>query len=244
MAGRELNQMGLEIIAPWMKLRKLSDSVFTGVVDADENLAPFVRRMSSSISNGLTSRDFWHYIQYMSMKPGTGLEMDLQKPEKVKHINIWLNVAYHVMKDVRLVFDDDESTAMEVTLESTADMQVIPINRRVKKISLEILNHHEGGRGWLTGIDNMEIIRDLPREVAERAVPLCWPAGIVKYPVGKGGFVLNQVAYGPGDNWENVDKKRSIYSTLVRNMGVGVRPANVVRGFRPEPRELELIEPE
>lgn len=243
--NRELNQLSDMIIAPWMKLRSLSEPVFTSIVDADDNIGPFARRASTNMFNGLTSRDFWHYIQYLSMKPDTSVDLDFGRPEKIKHINIWLNRAYNMIKDVRIVLDDDESTARELTLAQTADKQVIEINRRCARISIVILNHHkEGAKGWLTGIDDMQVIRELPDDVARRAVPLTWPAGIVKYPVGKGGVVLNQLDYASADNFENVDKKRCIYSNLVRNMGVAVRPANVVKGFRPRPRELELKEPE
>ena len=41
----------------------------------------------------------------------------------------------------------------------------------------------------------------------------------MKYPIGEGGIMLNQVDCAREDTPENVRKKRAIHANILRNMG-------------------------
>ena len=237
---RDLNQLSDLLIAEWMKLRSVSDVVFTNVVDAGPDVACFARGMPGNMANGLRNNDFWHYISYLPAN-GTTIKLDFGWPETFTHMNIWTNESYFFLKDIEITFDDDPATATKLTLQPTSEKQPIEFGpRRARKITIKTLSCYPRRTRALTGIDLVEIYRELPEGFNERVVPLAKPGGLVKYPIGKGGIVLNQVDYASRDLDENMAKKQSIYSNLLRNMGASMRPANVIHGFRPKPKEVEL----
>jgi beta-galactosidase len=71
----------------------------------------------------------------------------------------------------------------------------------------------------LVGIDNVQIIRELPTWYKERVYPLVNIGGLVRYPQGKGSFVLNQTKLTDRDTKENIGKKQRIVKVILENVG-------------------------
>ena len=140
------------------------------------------------------------------------------------------------MKDVELVFDGRAGDAMKLRLKPEKGRQTFAIDppRKARKVSIVAKTHwpRPSCRKNLMGIDNIELYRRLPAG-ASAVVPLARPGGLMKYPIGRGGIVLNQVDtteryVRPADRRkqrdaqniaDNVRKKKSITSSLLRNMG-------------------------
>ena len=100
-------------------------------------------------------------------------------------------------------------------------LQDVPIEpRTASKVTINNKSHYPGESSQnLVGIDLVEIQREMPGESGRRVVLLTRPGGIVKYPIGRGGIVLNQIDYLRPDTAENTQKKLGICSNLLRNLG-------------------------
>ncbi len=132
------------------------------------------------------------------------------------------------MNHFNLYFDDDPASALSFAMTPDSGQQDFEFAaRNAKKVTLEFLTHHgghsNGDRDILT-IDRIAIRRQLPKE--NNVIELSHPAGLMKYPRGKGGILLNQLDYtekeqGPKfkNTKLNIEKKRNLYSNLLRNMG-------------------------
>jgi beta-galactosidase len=225
LSDRDVNMISDQVLAPWMNLNWVSDRTFSGVVDAGADVASFAQFGSdylTKVANGLTNDDFWQYICYFG---GTErepvLEMPYDRPETFTGIDIWSNESYFWMKDIEVIFDDDEANALKFTLEPTKEKQELEFEpRRASKVTIRMLNHHPGeSNNDLVGIDLLRLWRELPADWDSRVVQLTKPGGLVKYPIGEGGIVLNNVAYAAEDTQENIRKKLAIYSNMLRNMG-------------------------
>ena len=52
-----------------------------------------------------------------------------------------------------------------------------------------------------------------------KAIVLTAPGGLVKYPIGKGGIVLNQLDLTAKEPVANKEKKRGIFASILPNIG-------------------------
>ena len=242
LSDREVNMTSDEILFSWSHTYKMSRSVFTSVVDAADvaSFAQFASPDLFRIANGLTNDDGWPYIQYFDANEAS-VELKYDRPETFTGMNIWTNESYFFIKDIELVFDGDAKSAQKFALEATKEKQELKFPpRKASSVTIRIVSHHPGSsKKNLVGIDNVELFRELPKDFDQRVVPLTKTAGLVKYPIGKGGIALNQIDYACKDTPQNVKKKLTIYSNLLRNMGssfkVVLQPTPTPEPPRPAP---------
>jgi hypothetical protein len=225
LSDRDVNMISDQVLASWMNLNWVSDITFSGVVDAGPEIASFAQFANdylTKVANGLTNDDFWQYICYFGEGEQTPvLELPFDRPETFTDISIWTNESYTFIKDIEVLFDDDEANALSYTLEASKEKQDLEFEpRTASKITIRMLSHHpsESGRD-LMGIDLIRVYRQLSDGWVERVVQLTNPGGLVKYPIGEGGIVLNQIDYTSPDTDENRRKKLAVYSNMLRNMG-------------------------
>ncbi len=231
---RDVNMDGPDQVAPWSGKHWKSDRVFSYVVDgreiasfggAGDGEAEGVMRAENSIqmmTNGLTNEDDWHYIQYFDSE-GASVTFDFGSPETITRIRIKPNPgSYYFLKDVAFVFGGDEENPVEFTCRQVGGLQEVPMRpRRARRVTLRMINHWPGDSGKnLMGVDLVEMYRELPEE--PRMVFLTDPCGLVNYPIGEGGILLNQLDYTSEDTEENMARKRSTYASLLRNMGAAL----------------------
>ena len=255
LSDRDFSQFADKMIAPWVRKYWVSDEVFTQVVDGDD-IGGFVKCRYPNLFNGLTNVDFWRYIQYFQFegdaegtivsgqgekepaagREGIWIDIAFDRPETITGLNIQLSQIYYTAKDIKIVFDDNQQDALSFALANNSDKQAIefPQPRRIGKISIVVLSHYGGisSRNMkIVTFDTVEVLRQMPEG---GPVALTNPGGLVKYPVGKGGILLNQLDYAAGPDEsiapnrrknfaENVKKKRAIYANLLRNMGASFK---------------------
>jgi hypothetical protein len=78
----------------------------------------------------------------------------------------------------------------------------------------------------------LRLLREVPEAVRQRAVNLVQPGGLVKYPIGRGGILLNQLdiaesaagktGKGVANIAANLGRKQAIWGSLLRNLGAAL----------------------
>lgn len=226
-SDRDIAMDADEFIARWRNQRYISDRVFTNVIDGVE-VASFakVNGKYSNMFNGLTNADFWRYICYLD--PTETIHMQFAYPQKLERMQLWTNSTYQVIKRLRLIFDSNRATAMNIDLADTPDMQVIPLNGQpAQTLDIQLLEMFDKPSSKpITGIDNLEIYRSLPDDMAAKFDMLSTPGGLVEYPLGNGCLLLNNLDYQKPDTDVNRKKKLGLWSNLLRNMGASMNTAN------------------
>jgi beta-galactosidase len=226
--SRDVVLEGTEPIYPWAGDRYPAKDTFTYVVDL-EDIAPFAKSAKhahgwAQMTNGLTSADSWKFIFYHELKddPHPKWSAELPHEEEVTGFAIVLNTHYQVITKLRLIFDDDEAGAATLELKGTPELKQefkLP-PRRCKKITLEPVELDTRGKQPTTGVDNIWITVRRGQDYHQRVVPLLNLGALVKYRMGPGGVILNQLRVLPSEpNPVNGPKKQNIVATLLRNLG-------------------------
>lgn len=217
----------------------LSPNVFTYCVDG-EDIAPFCGLPNQpegpyrptkddhdpfNLVNGMTGHDFWRYIYqiWYGDWPADGSPPFLFKlpiPCKLKNIEIWNNAYYDTIKDLEIQIDGKKTVVAELPDAMTPTNIDLGGKEARENIALVVRSIRKHQDMPLVGIDNIRIIRELPDWYKGKVFPLVNVGGLVRYPRGKGGFILNQLNITSPDTAENLAKKRRIVGTLLLNLGV------------------------
>ncbi|MGQ9697013.1 MAG: glycosyl hydrolase 2 galactose-binding domain-containing protein [Armatimonadota bacterium] len=224
-----------EVIAPWSGLKLVSPDVFTFCVDGAD-VAPFCfgppenysfQRGSGpyNLVNGLTNADFWWYIDQIPYEqiPKSGLVLhtfSLPSPCKLDRVVVWNNANYDTIRELEIRVDEKEAARAE--LPDSYDSVEIKLNGMQAERSVTLVARSVRVRQdkKLIGLDLVKIDRELPDWYAGRVYPLVDVGGLVRYPRGRGGYVLNQLKLTGSDTRENAEKKRRIVSVILQNLGV------------------------
>lgn len=226
-SDRDVQQIDPEVIMPWNGTHRVSGKVFSNVIDASDEIASFTTVGSLKegndfpLTDGLIGQTFWRYTQYLSANGGEQVAMKLDRPETIKAVEIWQSDAYIWAKDIEILLDG--KAVKQFTLKNQIGWQVIEVPpTQAQQITLKLLSTYPPAKqvsNQLVTFDELRIRRELPSDFGKRVVPLTTPCGIVKYPMGKGGILLNQVRFDADDLPENLAKKKLLYSSLLRNLG-------------------------
>jgi len=224
-----------EVIAPWSGLKLVSPDVFSFCVDGAD-VAPFCFGAPENYSfqhgsgpynlvNGLTNEDFWWYIDQIPYDriPESGLVLhtfDLPGPCTLDRIVVWNNANYNTIREIEVRVDGKEAAKAE--LPDSYDSVEIKLNGLRAEKTVSLLAHSVRVRQdkKLIGLDLVKIIRELPDWYAGKVFPLVDVGGLVRYPRGRGGYILNQIKLTERDTAENAEKKRRIVSVILQNLGV------------------------
>ena len=223
----------------------ISRNVYSNCVDAHRDAAPFTRPPEApedifdyepthedhdpyNFVNDMLMSDHWRYIRQIwidESQDTRSLTFRFREPETISEVRIWNNAAYSTIKDLKIIFDGDESNAVKTVLPDSNALTEVTLEqpRRVEEsITLRVESwrpHRPREGGFLVGINNVEFIR---AEMPDNVVCLDNVGGLVAYPRGQGGFFLNQVKFMEEEPRPvNADKKLNIMGTLLRNMGAG-----------------------
>jgi hypothetical protein len=166
----------------------------------------------------------------------------LPREEEVAGFSIVFNVIYHKVTKFSLAFDGDDAHAVTFDAKPGKDRQdfVITPPRKARTVTVALLEWEKSGSANVVGVDNLWIKVKRSPEFGQKVVPLLSIGGLVKYPMGSGGVVLNElrlfggsasagggpaVAHpeiaGPDKESQpaNARKKQNIVATILRNMG-------------------------
>lgn len=230
-------ESGQKIFA-WAGDRFLADDVFTWVVDLDD-IAPFCEipgpaywndpdarpgndRWPRNMFNGFVNADSWRYCFSIHLADNDPVKwtMKLPREEEITGFSVALNTIYHKVTKINLYFDNDPKP-LTIETRPVPDRQDFAVGpRRAKTLTVELAQWEQSGSADVVGIDNMWLRVSRAPDFAARVRPLLNIGTIVKYPVGRGGIVLNQLRIAPTESVPvNAQKKRNIISTILRNLG-------------------------
>lgn len=190
----------------------LVDDVFENAIYYDD-----ICRMANSLSvaNHLTNEDHWQLINY----GGESIGLNWRKPIEIAKVVVHESRTYHHITKMGLSFDDAEEPFMVMDVpENEGDEPVVFefAPQTVSKLTLTAVEHKLPASGKTSGPfgwDTVEIYRVVSDSFREKVVPLTQPAGIVKFPIGKGGIVLNQMALGKAP-------ANRVFLQMLSNLGV------------------------
>ena len=236
----------------------LSENVYTYVVGASTNVAPFEKMPEGpndplapykptfsdndpyNYVNGLLNSDSWRYIRQIGVgakgSTGTSVTFDFFKPETIAQVNLWNNVNYFKIENLDVIVDGDTANPISVTLPPTGNLtevKLTPARRVTKSITLRIKTWRGDAPGYtgprLVGLDNVQFLREISDDKRKKTVPLDNLGGLVAYPNGNGGILLNQIKLMDDDpNPQNYSRKIRLVSTLLQNMGAGTKANSVL----------------
>lgn len=216
-----------EKIFSWRGDRYPAKDGFTHVVDLDD-VAPFCTSQSESygfsqMTNGMVSADAWVFIfsHDLAQDPHPKWTATLPKEEEIVEFSIVPNTFYHQITKMRLIFDGDAATAIELNLKTKMERQDFEIpSRKAKTITLEPIAWKEIGSKPVVSVENIWIRVKRSDEYRRQVVPLLNVGALVKYRQGRGGVLLNNVRVLPSEAAAvNAQKKKTIVATLLRNLG-------------------------
>jgi beta-galactosidase len=230
LAGLTMRDVVLEStkkIFPWSGDLYPADNTFTHVVDLDD-IAPFCTCDNpyawSQMTNGLVSADAWVFIFSHDLKTNRKPRWTatLPKEEEITTLEIVPNTFYHHLRKLKLVFDGKEAEGVTLDLEPAIKLQRFALDppRKARTLTLVPETWDAVGKQEVISIENLWLRVKRPEHYHKTVVPLLNIGGLVKYRQGKGGIVLNQVRVDAAEaNPINAEKKRTIVSTLLRNLG-------------------------
>lgn len=265
-AGLTMRDVAMESgqkIMPQAGDRFIANDVFTYVVDTD-NIAPFCEipgpehwnepgekpgfdHWPRNMVNGFTSADSWKYCFSILLFKGetTKWTMTLPRPEEIEEFSVAFNAIYHKVTKFSLVFDGDEAHPEVFDAQPGGERQDFALKtpRKAKSITISLLQWEKSGKNDVVGVDNLWIrVRRSP-EFRQRVKPLLNIGALVKYPMGEGGIVLNNLRVMERESVPaNAQKKAAIVSTILRNLGAvfgGGREVVAGAGMTYEPVPLD-----
>ena len=249
MDGTDFAMFSKQMLAKWANMKRMSQDIFTYCVDASDDIAPFCFGPPNpnyafgdqgggplATVNGLTNTDFWMYIdQGYAPKAGDQfVTYTLPSPCKLASIKIWNNANYNTIKDLDIVVDGkvaasvvlpDGYGAIEKTLDGLAANHTVSLNPK----------SYYHGNGGMIGIDLVQINRQTPDWAQGKVFPLVADGALVRYPRGKGGFVLNQLKMLDSEPIEYLNKKQHVLGALLHDMGASFDVPTTVNAGPPEP---------
>ncbi len=232
MAGLTLGDVVLlsgERIFGWTSDEYTASDMFSYIVDYDE-VAPFAKSTFSAydkITNGFVGSDGWPLIinfpleknEAGGFKPAL-VPISFPKPQTIKEFTWIGNKNYWLPNKVSLTFDGKDKQVWNVPANDEPQTLAIKAPRPAKDLALAI-------EGWevrpnvnpLVGIDNIYLKAERPADFYSKVKPLLNIGGMMRYPRGNGGIVLCNLLFKDSEAVPaNVQKKRTIFSTLLRNL--------------------------
>jgi beta-galactosidase len=254
LTGRDVAMESAETIFPWAADKYMVDDEFTFIVDFDD-IAPFcafpgaragdhkaardaAAGWSRNVIKGFTSHDAWKLIHYLPTN-APRLTLTLPREEEVTDLSIILNTHYAKATKVNLYYDGDREPVSLIVKPTDERQDFALAPRKARKLVVELAAFDDPTKAT-TGIENLQIRVRRGDDWRRRVRPLLNVGGLVKYPMGEGGVVLNQLRIPAAEGMAvNAEKKRTIVTALLRNLGAAFSGGKVLTlgdlSFRPVP---------
>ncbi len=205
---------------------------------------PGTDRWPLNMVNGYTSAAHWRMVYSIWVgAPGPKpITIKLPREEIVTGLSLTPTRTYNAITKLRLVFNGDPSTAQEVVIgpDETTDVDLTP--KAATSVTLEVLEWTSDSEKELVGIDNFSLTVERPTDFDEKVRPLLNIGGLIEYPRGEGGIILDQYVFRANEsNPANADKKKTLLSVLLKNLGADLGGAKTaLAGFNLQYAPLTL----
>lgn len=265
-SGLTLRDMVLDTgkkVNRWMSLMYPAEDEFRYIIDYDEigtfARLPTAQKMGKpddiahpgwdhwppNMVNNFTADDSWKWCYMITLDRGdlTKWTMELPKEEEIVNFGIVINVIYHQISKINFYFDDDPEP-FAINLRPTHDRQDFAIKgKKARRITLEIADWQKSGRANVLGIDNLWVGVKRSPEFYRDVKCLLNIGGMMRYNIGRGGIVLNQLNILDNEvNPVNKEKKANVCRAILQNLGAvfgGRRSVVVGTGLTYNPVNLQ-----
>jgi beta-galactosidase len=214
-----------ERIFGWVSDEYVASDIFSYIVDY-EDVAPFGKTenfLYENAVNNFVQADGWKLINnFDAPKDGKPAEIpfSLPKAQTIREFTWVGNTLYNPQTKVGLVLDGKDKVAFDV--QPNAEPQTFELKppRQGKNITLQILGWQNlPDKRGVIGIDNFYLKAQRPADFYQKVKPMLNIGGMMQYPRGKGGLVLANLLFKDSEAVPlNANKKRTIFSTLLRNL--------------------------
>ncbi len=238
--------METERLNTWSAVMWMADDEFSHVLDLDD-VAPFATingepprheaaRTSAprNVVNGFTRAKHWEYIYFIDMSDGTApaVTFALPRRETLTRLDIVPNATYWKPRELRVEFDDAEEKALTFEIAPAPERQSLefpaPVRARIVRLVLGDFISEEGVRP-VAGFENVWLHAQRPEGFRERVQPLLNIGGLIAYPRGDGGILLNQLAVPAVEkNPANARKRANIVKAVLGNLNATFGGSHVV----------------
>ena len=242
-------------VTQWGGDKFMASDVFSYVVDLND-IAPFCKipgpeyfhnpgatpgwdHWPRNMVNGFTSADSWKYCFTIAYGKGEPLvwTMELPKVEEIVELDIIPTPIFNRIERVKLSFDGSEPISVELrNVQGRQDLALPP--HKARRLTMEIVPVE--GKEPLVGIDNLWIRVTRPADFSQRVRPMLNIGAMVRYPMGRGGVILNNLLVLEKESVPvNAQKKQAIVSAILRNLGATFAGGRIVTAaqmkFQPVP---------
>jgi beta-galactosidase len=219
----------------------LADDAFSYVVDY-RDVAPFAKFPSPAemgkpagnygpgsdhwpraMVNGLGREYNWRYTFTFIMQRGDKTEwtVELPREETIEAFAIKPNLNFKHLRKIKLTFDGDESSSVVVDVEPSWNPQRTEFEpRAARRVTFKLLQWDDNTDRELIAIDNLWLYAKRSDEFLRKVKPLLNIGALMRYPMGAGGIVLNQVNPLEAETLPiNAQKKKTLVAGLLGNLG-------------------------
>ena len=235
LTARDVVMESSEQVTQWGGDKFMAGDVFSYVVDLND-VAPFCKipgpeyfhnpgagpgwdHWPRNMVNGFTSADSWKYAFTIAYGKGEPLvwTMDLPKVEEIVGLDIIPTPIFTPIRQVKLSFDGGQPVVLELAKVRGLQQLALPPHK-ARRLTMEIVP--EPSKQGLVGVDNLWIRVARPADFSRRVRPMLNVGALVRYPMGRGGVVLNNLRLAEKESVPvNAQKKQNIISTILRNLG-------------------------
>jgi hypothetical protein len=171
--------------------------------------------------NGLTYN--WRFGFALAFEEGNDIPLKwpvkMPREESIVGFSITPWLAPSTISKVRLTFGDDgKPVDLDIKPAELRQTYTFP-GRKTKSVHVEILDRVKGQKADVIGVLNFGIQVARSADYADRVQPLTNIGVLVRYPIGKGGILLNQLHVPEKEaSPKNAAKKQRILKALLTNL--------------------------
>lgn len=224
MSGLSLSDVVLysnESIFGYQSGKYVASDTFSYLVDFDE-VAPFATFKNpfyENMVNGMTNADGWKYIVNVPSSE-RNYEMTFPKAQEISEFTWVGNAFYNLTTRVDLEFDGKEKISFPTapnTEPQTFEIKPSKTGRVITVINAETTDLP--GKNGTIGVDNIYLKARRSPQFYQSVKPMLNIGGLMHYPRGAGGIVLNNILFQETEaNPENAGKKRTMLAGILRNL--------------------------
>ncbi len=256
MTYRDIIMTTGERIMRWKGTEWMSPHVFSYVVDY-RDIAPFCTINGASPSaktpkepnarnvvNNLTSDEMWVYLYYMHVDAGEPdyLKLELPRRETPERFQIRFSTGYTTVEKIQALWGQGADVTFNVESDTSVQSFDLP-SQPTDEFTVKFSKWTQTGKRPVLAVENFSLPVHRSEDFLAKVQPLTLPAGLVRYPMGKGGVVLNQLKILPREaNPINAAKKASLVRALLENLGAafaGRKPVIVGSGLEYQPVKID-----